>query len=166
MTWQDKLSLRSRAGNLVSLFDNAGISKVNYGILVHSILASIRKTDEVADAIEKIVYSGLIGSEERQALKSEISEVLAVPEIARFFGEKVYALTERELILPDGEVLRPDRIVIENNKASVVDFKTGKRMKKHEDQVGRYVNEIRKMDYDSVEGWLIYLNERVSVKVS
>ena len=124
------------------------------------------KTEKDIDmAVEKIVFDGLIGKEEKKHLKNEITEVLAVPEINRLFNAEYTILTEREIILPGGEMLRPDRVIIKNNKAIVIDFKTGKKNKKHEDQLIKYVDILRKMNYQKVEGKIIYLTERSIIEI-
>ena len=142
---------------------NLKISKINYGILVHAVLAGIQNVDEVEIAIDKIVFDGLIGIEEKNQLKKEIKEVLEVSEIKRFFDKDFSVKAERELILPDGNVLRPDRVIVKDNIATVIDFKTGRREKKHEEQIGKYVDILRNMNYKKVEGKIVYLAERIIV---
>ena len=165
LKWQDKLSLRSRAIDLVSMVGNNNIHKINYGILMHSILASIASKEQIDDAIERIVFEGLISEEMKAELRDEIHEVLSVPEIGRYFDKSMYVLNEREIILPGGEVLRPDRVILSDNRAIVIDFKTGRRLNRHDDQVRRYMNVIKNMEYDAVEGWLVYIPERIAVNV-
>jgi ATP-dependent helicase/nuclease subunit A len=158
--WQDRLSLTSHAQDLADLIEHKKISKINYGILVHSILAAVKELDEIDPVIEKIVYDGLISEEEKKNLADEIKAVLEVDEIRELFDKSYTALAERELILPTGEILRPDRVVIRDNKAIVVDFKTGKREKKHETQVKQYADVLRQMNYAQVNSKVIYLSER------
>ncbi len=158
--WQEKLSLTTRSGNLVSLLEDTKLNKVNYGILVHDILASIQDTQEVEYIIETKVFEGLIGFEEMAVLKKEITEVLSTPEISKYFEKGYEVLAERDIILTGGELLRPDRVLIKNNKAIVIDFKTGKREKKHEEQVNRYAEILRLMNYENVEAVIIYLADR------
>jgi len=164
--WQERLALTSHATDLADLLENKKISKINYGILVHSILAAVNELDEIDSVVEKIVFEGLISSEERLNLREEIKSVLEVEEIRELFDKSYTVLAERELILPTGEILRPDRVIIKNNKAVVIDFKTGKREKKHEKQVKEYADVLRKMKYTDVESKVIYLSERAVENIS
>lgn len=161
--WQDKMALSTHSGDLLAMLDNKQTSKINYGILVHAVLASIQTTNDIETVVDKIVFDGLIGSEEKIQLKKEITEVLAVPEIKIYFDKHLSVKAERELILPDGNVLRPDRVIVKDNIAMVIDFKTGRREKIHEEQVSQYVDILRKMNYKKVEGKIVYLAERIVV---
>lgn len=163
--WQEKMALSTHSVDLLAMLDDKQMTKINYGILVHAVLAGIQKTTEIDTVINKIVFDGLIGQEEKKQLKKEIAEILAVPEIKSYFDEGYTVLAERELILPDGEVLRPDRVIVKENMATVIDFKTGRREKKHEEQVKRYTEILKNMNYKSVEGKIVYLAERTVLKV-
>ena len=129
--WQEKLSLTTHATELLSLLEDKRMLKINYGILVHQVLAEINNVNEVDDSINKIVFKGLISEDEKTFLEKEIKEILSVPEIKKYFDKEYVSLSEREFILPGGEILRPDRVVFKSNEATVIDFKTGKREKKH-----------------------------------
>ena len=158
--WQEKMSLKTHSGDLLEMFDAKHLTKINYGIIIHSILAGIQKTTEIDSVIDKIVFEGLITREEKKQLKIEIASVLSIPEIASFFDEGYTVLAEREILLPNGEVLRPDRVIIKDDHAIVIDFKTGRRETKHETQVRNYSEILKTMNYKSVEGKIVYLSER------
>ena len=163
--WQEKMSLTTHSVNLLALLNEKQMSKINYGILVHAVLAGINRESEINSTIDTIIFDGLINQEDKKWLKNEIAEVMAVPEIKAFYDESYEVLSERDLILMDGEVLRPDRVIIRDNNATVIDFKTGKREKKHLDQVIRYAEILRTMNYTSVNAKIIYLAERLVIDV-
>ncbi len=162
--WQERLSLSSHAADLTELIDKQ-ISRINYGILVHSILAAIAKTDEIDSAIEGIVFEGLISAGDKIKLKEEIRQILSVSEISELFDSSYTVMAEREIILPTGETLRPDRVIVKDNSAIVIDFKTGKREKKHQKQVKDYAEVLKKMKYTNVSSKLVYLAERAVEEV-
>ncbi len=161
--WQNKMTLRSHSGDLLSLLDNKKISGRSYGILVHSVLAGIEKATEIESVIDKLVFEGMLGSDETAFLKREISEVMATAEIGKLFDEGFSVLAERDIIQPDGEVFRPDRVIVRDNKAIVIDFKTGRRDVKHEEQIRKYADLLKSMDYNSVEAKIVYLSEKTVV---
>jgi CRISPR/Cas system-associated exonuclease Cas4 (RecB family) len=86
--------------------------------------------------------------------------VLSVKDIAEFFSGEWQVMCEREIILPTGELLRPDRVLINDGHAIVIDFKTGKENKSHEVQLKRYAEVLEQMNYNPVEKYLVYLSER------
>ena len=81
------------------------------------------------------------------------------------FNPRYFSKTEKEIILPNGEVLRPDRVLIEDKKAIIVDFKTGKYQKKHETQVLQYADVLKSMGYSPVHSKLVYLKDRSVLNV-
>jgi ATP-dependent helicase/nuclease subunit A len=164
--WQEKLSLTTHSSDLVALLEDQKRSKTNYGILVHRILAEINHPDEVNHSISSLVYQGLIHEDEKATLKNEINEIFSVPDIKKYFEGDSKVISEREIILPSGEVLRPDRVIIKNNKATVIDFKTGKRDKKHELQLKQYAEALRMMKYEEVSSKIIYLGEKETVEIN
>ena len=91
--------------------------------------------------------------------------MLAIPEIKKYFDETYTVHAERKLILPGGEILRPDRVITKDNCATVIDFKTGKRDNKHDKQIKQYADVLRKMNYKNVDSVLIYIAERAVVAV-
>jgi ATP-dependent exoDNAse (exonuclease V) beta subunit len=158
--WQEKLSLTTHSTDIISLIDNSGISKINYGILVHEILAGIRFIKDIDIAIDKVLFKGLIGNDEKLELKREIEDVLSVPEIRELFDVRYSSITEKNILLRDGSNLRPDRVIVFENTMTVIDFKTGKRDTKHIEQINTYCNILRSMNYKNVTGKIVYLAER------
>jgi CRISPR/Cas system-associated exonuclease Cas4 (RecB family) len=116
--------------------------------------------------VERIVFEGLIGDAEKMNLTKELHEVLSVPEIAEYFHPSYTVFAEREIILPGGEILRPDRVIEKDNKAIVIDFKTGRRENKHETQIKQYADVLRTMNFKMVEAKIIYLAEKKIVDVN
>ena len=79
---------------------------------------------------------------------------------AKYFAKGVKTFREIPMFV-DGEVLRPDRVVVSNDKTWVVDFKTGayneKQHKEYISKVERYANALRRMGYKNVETVILYL---------
>ena len=62
--------------------------------------------------------------------------------------------------------IRPDRVMIKEDEVIVVDYKFGEQVEsKYVKQVQRYVNGIRGMGYDNVQGYLFYVKLHKVVKV-
>ncbi len=163
--WQNKLSLKMQSGDLLSIFDDNKLSKVNYGILVHEVLATIKNRNDVDAVTDKIIFGGLISEDEKSELRKQISEVLSVPEIGAYFNTDISSFAEREIILPNGEKLRPDRVIFYESGIKVIDFKTGRRDVRHADQVLRYARTLRSMGYENVVCEVVYLAEKKIVRI-
>ncbi|MBK7429862.1 MAG: UvrD-helicase domain-containing protein [Bacteroidetes bacterium] len=163
--WQDKLSLSSHGNDLIEMIEKKDMTKVNYGILIHALLAEVKDTSEFKHLADKFVFDGLITDDQKKILLEEVETVLKVEEIAGLFSKEYEVKAEKEIILPTGEVLRPDRVIIKNKEAIVIDFKSGQPHKKHENQVTQYADILRKMGYSPVSSKLVYLTNRSVISV-
>ena len=157
--WKDKLRLSTHSDELIEMLDTPAAKAINYGVLVHRVLSSIKDVEDVQKVIAKLHFEGLINEEEKTRLEKEISEVLSKKEVAEFFSDGYKVMSEREIILPAGEMLRPDRVLIKDKAATVIDFKTGKENKAHEKQLLRYADVLLQMGYEPVTKYLVYLSE-------
>jgi ATP-dependent exoDNAse (exonuclease V) beta subunit len=161
--WHEHIRLSTHSDDLIEMLNTPAASAINYGVLVHRILSSIEDVSEISRAVEEVFFEGLINEEEKASLEKEISEVLAIEEIRHFFSrdkDEYRVMSERELILPSGEMLRPDRVLLKDKHAIIIDFKTGKENKSHEKQVNQYADILKQMNYSPIEKYLVYLSER------
>jgi hypothetical protein len=79
---------------------------------------------------------------DEERIKSLILEFLRSPEIAPFFvhveGRKI--MNEQEFVHPEGRLFRMDRIIVDKDTVTVLDFKTGDDKEGYTDQVKGYVD--------------------------
>ncbi len=73
--------------------------------------------------------------------------------------------TEVPVLLPDGSLIRLDRVLIKNNEAQILDFKTGERYEQDKKQLNFYRNTLKKMGYEKVTAHIAYLNPLEIVEV-
>lgn len=137
----------------------------NRGILLHKALSMIKFPDEAENAYEKLKTEGLITAENEEKFIGELLQILKDSKIKSWFSGEYEIKTESELILPDGKVYKPDRVLLKNNKAVVIDYKTGKQRKEHKTQISQYADVLSKMGYSEVEKYLLYVPEMEVVKV-
>ena len=65
-------------------------------------------------------------------------------------------LTEQSIITPTGEVYRPDRVMIKEKHAIVIDYKFGnKESSKYIEQIQQYIQKLQEIGYTS-EGYIVY----------
>jgi ATP-dependent exoDNAse (exonuclease V) beta subunit len=68
---------------------------------------------------------------------------------------------ELEILTSSGDILRPDRVVIEGNIAIVIDYKTGKKnASKYHAQMRDYEHALLSLGYTSVKKLLLYIQEQ------
>ena len=142
------------------MIQSPGTEKINYGILVHKILSEINSKEDIEKTISKYYFGGLFSEEEKTNLENKIQELLLIPEVSNFFSKEWTVKSERDIILPTGEIIRPDRVLIKGNKAIVIDFKTGRELPSHDKQVIQYADILSTMNYIDIEKYLVYVNEK------
>ncbi len=139
--------------------------KLNYGRLMHDILASIITQDDIARAVRKMVFDGRINENEGSMIIEKITAALSRPEVQGWFERSAEIITETDILAPGGTIRRPDRVIISGNKATVVDFKFGGEKKEDQKQVQQYCRLIREMGYYDAEAFLWYVDEDKIISV-
>ena len=76
---------------------------------------------------------------------------------------KVY--NETSLIDTDGQVYRPDRVVVGNGRVMVIDYKFGEHHRQYERQVKKYMDIWKRRGYEDVSGYLWYVDASSIVEV-
>ena len=135
-----------------------------WGTLIHRILSEIETTEDIDRIVDNYRSQAIITREEQMLIKNEVKAFLSDPKVAVYFAHSRKAKSESEIILPDGRLYRPDRIMLEENSTIVIDFKTGSFLKSHEEQVKQYIDVLEQMSYPNVTGVLLYLYGEVKVR--
>jgi ATP-dependent exoDNAse (exonuclease V) beta subunit len=139
---------------------------IQTGKLLHSIFATIRTEQDIAPQVDNMLSQGLISSaNQAESIKSMIPKHIAASGVQSWFDGSYTLFNEASIIYRDGGVLqtrRPDRVMIApDGHAIVVDFKFGREREEYLHQVQEYMDLLRKMGYNQVEGyiWYVYSNK-------
>ena len=149
--YRDKLKVKK---NYLKWMDDSG--ERNYGNMVHKAFSFIQSDSDLNHAIEKLIQGGDIEPSEVAQVRMEITQVLHHSKVKPFFKEGTTVKNEAEIILPNGDLLRPDRVVFNGNEVIVIDFKTGMRKPQHDQQILTYKNHLLEMGHSEVRAILIY----------
>lgn len=140
-----------------------------FGSLMHEILSRIYTVADIDSAVEGYHQAGIITSEEAVDLSDRIENLLQKPEVTSWYDGTAKVLNEVDILYGTGFMKRPDRVmVLPDKKVVVVDYKFGaKESSSYRRQVKEYLNLIRQMGYDVVEGylWYVLLDKIEAVKV-
>lgn len=159
--WQNRIKVARRAPVYWSAdeFNN----KQAWGTLIHDTLASIRTTDDIADAIALQVATNLLTEEETGKLMLRVTSTVNHEKLKPHFKKDVHLKPEAGILTPNGEVFRPDRVVFYENETVVMEFKTGLHEPKHRLQLDNYGKILQQMNYTGIRKLLVYINENVEV---
>jgi ATP-dependent exoDNAse (exonuclease V) beta subunit len=145
------------------LWDEGLDVAINQGNLIHYILGTIYKTEDLESALQKALQKGLIKEMEVQGMREKVHSVLFHPELNRFYQGGLEVLNERELLLRDGSVQRPDRVILEKNHASIIDYKTGEQNTKYHQQLNTYAESFTAMGYVVDHKIIVYINSEIQI---
>jgi len=111
---------------------------------------------------------GLISARESDELQNLIQEKIGGQQVKGWFasgpGARVYA--EHPILCGSGQVLRPDRVIVEEHRVTVVDFKFGELEKEaYKMQVRTYMDQLESMGHHMVEGYLWYVMMDKIIKI-
>lgn len=134
------------------------------GIALHNILSSINAPGEIRSAVDAAVLDGVLDREEGDKAEALLSARIAShPD---WFSREVMARNEVTIFDTDGREWRPDRVVIDGNSVTVIDYKFGEERESYRRQVARYCQLYRSMGYENVTGYVWYVPDDKVVAVS
>ncbi|MEP7169805.1 MAG: hypothetical protein ABI855_10595, partial [Bacteroidota bacterium] len=163
--WQNKLVLAVNK-NKISVDDDENITaKSDFGILMHHILSKIILATDSQMVLYEFQSSKIILPQQKKEIEKIIEDVLRICEPYKWFSKEWTIKTEAPMLLPDGTVIRPDRIMIKENKTVLLDYKTGEEDSLHEKQLLSYEQNLIAAGYESVEKYLLYLKPIKLVKL-
>lgn len=159
--WHNKVFIRRSAPESWDVDDPQ--RNRHWGNLVHTILSRIITSDDVETVIETAVQEGLIEGNQQNPLTEKIKTVITHKEAGRFFEKDLNVKTEAEIVIEDGTVYRPDRIILKGDEAIIIDYKTGKPEEKYHKQMKIYNRLLKELGFSDVKTYLLYIDPEVQV---
>lgn len=139
-------------------------SAIKYGNLIHEILSKVVSVNDVENVILQYVFEGVLTIEEAKSIKEKVFEVVRHPLLIDYFQSNILVFNERELISKDKKRQIPDRVVIKDNKAIIIDYKTGNSNNKYKLQVKEYSKTLNEIGYKVLRKLLVYIDSKVIVE--
>ncbi len=142
---------------------------VSEGLLMHEIFSRLHYAKDITMVLNAMLIEGKITQAEADILHTTLQGMFSDIQVQSWFSGNWKILTETEFILPGGAIKRPDRVLVKDDRAIVIDFKFGREMEdSHRRQVDSYRNLLVIMGYRHVEAWLWYvtLDKIVQVQVN
>lgn len=140
---------------------HAGISASNRikGVVLHDILARMKTAEDLNSAVKESVLSGDITPAEAEEVENMLAQRIAqVESYGWFASDAARVLNEASLIDSDGQMYRPDRVVLNGNTVTIIDYKFGEYDKKYERQLKKYADIWSRMGYENISAWLWFVH--------
>jgi ATP-dependent exoDNAse (exonuclease V) beta subunit len=155
----ESLRLKLHGENYFTGAEDENRKKIRYGRLMHELFEKIVIADDLKSALNTMMLEGRIGPEEKINLETRFRDLIKTEKVSEWFDPGNIVLNEASILVPGGEIRRPDRVVIRNNTVIVIDFKFGEPSGSHINQVVKYKNLLREMGHERVEGYVWYVDE-------
>lgn len=146
-------------GNMKMKLPSSAIvtKEITHGKLVHQILSEIK---HLRDA-EAVLANYHV---ENEAIAA-VQKILAEPLVQEWFSDDAEVFLEQPILQKDGKVSIPDRVVIKNNEAFIIDFKTGLHHSKYHKQLQSYKEALRELGYEKVSAAILYITNLEIVQI-
>ncbi|MGB0879945.1 MAG: PD-(D/E)XK nuclease family protein [Polaribacter sp.] len=151
--------------NSSKLWDTDQGKAIDFGNLIHEMMAKINTKNDVESVVNQYVQEGVVNGIDSKLIKKNINNIVHHPDLVAYFSEDVVAYNEREIVAIDHQIIVPDRLVFhKNNELTIIDYKTGKPSKEHHQQLLKYEQVLKSMNFKILKKLLIYLGEDVLVE--
>ena len=136
---------------------------INFGNILHEIMAFIHTKYDVDLAIQKATELGLITFSQREVFKETIQKIVNHPELNDYFEADIKVFNEQNIIKKATKTIKPDRVVVKGKQVFLLDYKTGEKHNKHKTQLEEYELALEEMKYEVVKKALIYIGESIEI---
>lgn len=133
------------------------------GTLIHYFLSLIHYKEDIPK-IKELIRNEVESSKHSESLCLKIDMIVKNPELLPYFKKhNIQAVKNEAELLNNGEIYRPDRIVIQPDKIILMEYKTGEFHKEHEKQVEKYTGILKMIFNLPVSGLLIYIDKKIKI---
>lgn len=160
-----RMEIRLHSKDYFLLTGDRRTERINKGTIMHQVFEKIIIRSDVRPAVDQMISSGLINPQEGEELFEKIDHILQEQPFSVWFDSRCKVLNERDILRAGESKHRPDRVMILDNKAVVIDYKTGEKSDKDVRQMKGYLADLKKMGYESCEGNIWYLQNNEIVRV-
>ena len=136
---------------------------IAFGNILHEIMANITSKTAIEVAIHKAVEEGVLLDSQKEIVEEKVLKIVNHPDLLEFFNENYLVLNERTIVSNGEPNVKPDRVVIHENQAFILDYKTGDYQEKHERQLNNYARIIEKMNVKVAKKILVYIDEDIKI---
>lgn len=163
-----RLRFSADAADFFSSEGQAGVSASRRirGVVLHDILSRVVVSDDLAASVRLSVINGELSENEAVEVEELLYErVASVKDYRWFDAADSKIMNETSLIDTDGELYRPDRVVIRGASVTIVDYKFGEHRRTYERQMKKYADIWSRMGYDDVSAFLWYVQTGEIVRI-
>lgn len=142
---------------------------IQRGNLLHKLFQNIRTLQDIPKALNTLIQEGLISAAEADVYETYTRNALSNKQASDWYSGKYKLYNECAILFPaeDGSIQlkRPDRVMMDDNRVEIVDFKFGQEKPSHYKQVREYMQLMSGMGHSNITGYLWYVDESRLIQV-
>jgi len=146
------------------LWDSDQGKAIVYGNLLHEMLSKIKTKNDIDEVMNQYLFKGEITMEEQNTLGVILKKIINHEELSIYFEQNNLIFTEREILTLNKQILIPDRLVFDDNKVIVIDYKTGKYEEKHRNQINSYATALENLNFKIEKKLLVYITDEILIE--
>lgn len=161
--WNDILHVKTSGNAIFQTVKKAREAveeKVHWGVMLHTAFSYLKKAEDVPYVLTRLAMDGILMEKYKSRLTEIMQQAITHPIAKDWYSDNYKVKNECTLILPDGKTLRPDRVIVRDKHAIVIDYKTGTPSAHHASQLQSYIDILNSMSYESVKGYLYYVESQ------
>ena len=122
--------------------------------------------DDVHNVVQRYVREGKLKSAQWRDMEEKIVRLITMPQTSRWFAPDVHVITETDILKSGEKINRPDRVVIDGDIVTVIDYKFGQVERgDYKSKVSKSMQLVRDMGYRKVVGCVWYVEKDKFVAV-
>lgn len=166
MPFHNRLLIKYNVSNYFNDENYEQLEKLNYGKLMHEIFEKIKTPNDLQVTLNEFIAQGKITRDDSLVLFEKISELFKNKTVKEWFGKDWEYKTEASILLKDGTLIRPDRVLTKDDKAVIIDYKFGSvKDDKHIIQIKNYKEQLYKMNFTEIKGYIWYVDLNIITEV-
>ena len=129
------------------------------GDLIHELLSDIYYKEDIQRVVEKYFLEEKIEKKEKEYFIKIFKKIHLHPMIKKYFSKSYISINEKNILLPDKNIMRPDRISYNDKTCVVIDYKTGLKNEKDNFQLVNYMKIVKKILRKQTLGFIVYIQQ-------
>ena len=130
----------------------------HFGIKIHELISKIDYADELETVMEDAYFQGEITAEEKEQFLQLFDQLVQSSSLTPYFSRDFSVLNEQDIMLPKAKIIRPDRLVYNQEKVAIIDYKTGAKKDEDRIQVQEYAHWVTTIFERPTTAYLVYLD--------
>ncbi|MDC6404342.1 MULTISPECIES: UvrD-helicase domain-containing protein [Maribacter] len=157
---REAFKIHTKAG---MLWDTDREIALEQGNVYHHILENVITTEDLEPALKSALNKGVLSDSTFEKVRETLIKLIHHPVLGKFYSEGSTIYNEKELLISNGTILIPDRVVLKGNSVDIIDYKTGRKNNKYKEQLESYSKAYQEMGYTVQNKIIAYINEEIIV---